>query len=333
MGYDSVIDCYFLADGNDTIGMGHIMRCIAIAEIMVERNIDIKFVTKYKYGYDFLINKGFKALKYNSIEDIEKSICGNCIVIDKYDISKSMFSILRKIFENLVYIDDLNLFDYNVDLVINSGIFARNINYNFSSNKKYLLGIKYCILRKEFRNIIRKPVNKFVKNILITTGGSDKYNMTEKILKFLLHINLDNNVKFNVIVGQAFKDKYSLYKFADERIIYYKSPDNMAEIMNNCDIAVSAGGNTLYELCSLGVPTIAFIVADNQIELVRGLERENCVFNIGFYSNLKFKDFKDIFIELIGNFDLRKKISEKQINTVNLNGAVDIVEYIINLKV
>ena len=38
----------------------------------------------------------------------------------------------------------------------------------------------------------------------------------------------------------------------------------MASLMASCDMAVSAGGTTLSELCAVGVPTISYLMADNQ---------------------------------------------------------------------
>lgn len=322
-----MIRCCLLANGNNSIGMGHIMRCVAMAEVMIEKNIEVYFYTKYEQGYKFLIDKGFNTLLYKNILDIEI----NCeyIIIDSYDVDKNIFDILKQKAKKLVYIDDLNLFDYNVNLVINTGVNAKNMGYNFVSNKKFLLGCEYCILRKEFKQETKKSINKNVKNILITTGGSDKYNMTFEIFKFLKSIL--SKVDYHIIIGQAF-NKENIILNGENDVHLYDSPGNMAQIMNNCDLAISAGGNTLYELCNLGIPTIAFIYADNQLNLVNGLENLNCISNIGYYNKIDYSYFKDIIYKYINDFDFRNSISYNQRNLIDGKGVYRIVENILNLE-
>lgn len=320
-----MIKCCFFANGNSTIGMGHIMRCVAIAEVMTEKNIELCFYTKYEQGYNFLVARGFNTLLYKNILDIDI----NCeyIIVDSYDVNENTFNVLKYKSKKLIYIDDLNLFDYNVDLVINTGVNAKDINYNFVSDKIFLLGCEYCILRKEFRQEIKKSINKDVKNILITTGGSDKYNMTFKIVEFLTSIL--NEVKYHIVIGQAF-DKENDFK--NDSLYFYNSPSNMAQVMNKCDLAISASGNTLYELCSLGIPTIAFIYADNQLNLVNGLESLNCISNVGYYNKINYSCFKDIVYKYVNNFNFRKFISYNQTNLIDGNGVYRIVENILNLE-
>lgn len=323
-----MIKCCFFADGNSTIGMGHIMRCIAIAEIMAGKNVELCFYTKCKQGYDFLVDKGFTTLLYTNILDIDI----NCeyMVIDSYDVDENIFNVLKHKSKKLIYIDDLNLFDYNVDLVINTSINAKDIDYNFMSDKIFLLGCEYCILRKEFRQEPKRSINRSVKNILITTGGSDKYNMTFKIFKFLSSIL--NDVKYHIVIGQAFDKENSILNSKNDKLYLYNSPNNMAQIMNKCDLAISAGGNTLYELCSLGIPTVAFIYADNQLNLVKGLEGLNCISNIGYYNKIDYSYFKDIVYKYINSFNFRKFVSCNQTNLIDGNGVYRIVENILNLE-
>lgn len=321
---------FFLADGNDIIGMGHVMRCVALAEAMLERNISVQFASRYKFGIDFLKTKNFKVFKYTEIRDLQNKLSDlqyDFIIIDDYSVNKEFFEFFRQFTKKLVYIDDLNLFDYSVDIIINTAIGAKNINYNFNSNKKYLLSVKYCILRKEFRQTIIKPVNETIHNILITTGGSDRYNMTLELTKFLTNKLSNQNINYHIIVGPAFNNIEILNSMEFERnhITLYKSPNNIAEIMSNCDIAVSAGGNTLYELCSCGIPTIAFIYADNQIEFVKNFESTGCICNIGYYNALDYKYFDNILY----NYDFRKEMSAKQCKLLDGYGVYRIIDELI----
>lgn len=46
--------------------------------------------------------------------------------------------------------------------------------------------------------------------------------------------------------------------------MYSSECKKMSELMQQCDMAVSAAGSTLYELCACGMPTITYVLADNQ---------------------------------------------------------------------
>jgi UDP-2,4-diacetamido-2,4,6-trideoxy-beta-L-altropyranose hydrolase len=324
----------FVANGNETIGMGHIMRCMAIAEAMLEKHIHAEYVTKYELGKAFILNKGFNVLLYNNVDELVAALkkrTYDFIVIDSYEVDEGFFKFFRNYAKKLIYIDDSNAFDYPVDIVINTAMGAKNLNYKVSNNKKYLLGSDYCILRKEFRSLKRKPVRQKVEDIFITTGGSDAYNMTYRILDFLTNKLEIKGIKYHVIIGPAFKNSDDLYKafMAIDDVAFYNSPNNMADIMNKCDIAISAGGNTLYELCSLGIPTIAFVYADNQKQFVESFESEECIESVGYYKNINHEKFENVLFRYIEDYSLRKKISDSQSTLVDGQGVVRIADFIL----
>lgn len=324
--------CCFVASGNENIGMGHIMRTIAISNAMVEKDIQVKFVTKYDYGKAFLKSKGFDVLSYNAVFDLRNKFENyDFIIIDDYEVNRELFNFFKQYCKYLIYIDDLNMFDYNVDMVVNTSIGAENIDYNFNSTKKYLLGAKYCILRDEFRNINKRVINTNVKDILITTGGSDSHNMTLTLLNFL--INKFSNLKYHVIIGYAFKNVQSINELSNQNnnIIIYNSPSNMAEIMNKCDIAISAGGNTLYELCRCQVPAIALITADNQINFVKNFEFTECIKSIGMWDCIDYNYFYSLLKTML-EYSFRKQMADKQYKLIDGNGVYRIVDSILGLE-
>jgi len=327
-----VIKGIFLANGSSTIGMGHIMRCIAVAEKLKAENVQIEFLTKYEQGQKLLLDKGFKVSMYfdeKEILDVFNSARFDFAFIDTYEATKQLFQVFKAGCKKVIYLDDLNAFDYPVDMVINTSINARELNY--PDGKKYLLGTKYCILRQEFEKSQKILIKETAKDIFITTGGSDRYNMTYKLLKALAE--KFKGLNFHTVIGQAFSDISDILSLKErcQNIKLYFSPSNMAELMEKCDIAISAGGNTLYELSSLGIPALAFIYANNQIKLIQGLEKAGCIENIGFYDKIEEEEFLKIFRNFLEDYNYRKKISENQTRLIDLKGTQRICENIFNL--
>ncbi|MBQ8878073.1 MAG: hypothetical protein IJ029_05040, partial [Lachnospiraceae bacterium] len=70
-----------------------------------------------------------------------------------------------------------------------------------------------------------------------------------------------------------------LYALAKEYsfIKPYENITDMAALMSTCDLAVSAAGTTLYELCALGVPAISFTMADNQLVAAKAFDEAGAI--------------------------------------------------------
>lgn len=54
-----------------------------------------------------------------------------------------------------------------------------------------------------------------------------------------------------------------------ENVHFLVNIDNMSDYMKKCDIAVTAGGVTTYELCACGMPSVIYTLADNQLGIAK----------------------------------------------------------------
>lgn len=133
------------------------------------------------------------------------------------------------------------------------------------------MGTEYTLLRDEFLQLPEKEINLEVKDVLITLGGSDLKNLSCKITKKIIEDH--PNVTINVVVGPLFMDIIRELESLDNtgRIIVHTNA-KMSCLMQNCDIAISACGSTLYELARCGVPIIGVVVADNQVLLAKKMD-------------------------------------------------------------
>ena len=335
------------ADANDTIALGHLMRCIAISEQLRRLGEDVIFITADNFSEDLLKKYNYKHIvlncnwkeKDNELESLISCLKENNIttlLIDSYEITYKYLVELKKN-TKIIYIDDLNMFDYNVDMIIN---YTRNvdkslyINY-IKKNIKCLLGAKYIPLRVEFQNN-NNYIKEHISNLLITTGGTDNYNMSYTIAKKILEDDKFNNIKIHIVVGKFFKKIKLLYELQKNytNLILHKNVKNMASIMNLCDLAISAGGTTLSELCSCGIPTICFSISDNQTESVDAWGKDNFMISVGDVRE-NIEQCINVIIDkleyLKENYDIRKKYSDSCKAIVDGRGALRIAEEIIKL--
>ncbi|AWI03689.1 UDP-2,4-diacetamido-2,4,6-trideoxy-beta-L-altropyranose hydrolase [Clostridium drakei] len=337
------------ADGGAKIGMGHIMRTLVLAKELKNKNnhvfyicrvdnftYDIKNLNnetygfnhnefiknyvsdKYKMGIEKILSVGFKVyfVRENFLISDMMNIKADLLITDSYDIDEYYFSKTKNAFSRTAYIDDMNLYYYDVDFLINQNIGAEKFNYKTNENSKLLCGCKYVMLRKEFKNIEEKCVPETVKNIMITVGGADPNNITLKLLSWVKSLNYN----FHVVIGPSFNNIEQLKEFESARIKLYHNVD-MCSLMQKVDMAVSACGSTLYELAACKVPTIGIIIADNQQGIACEMHKQGIIRNIGWYNELD----EDTFIKAIGdisdNYDLRKNMGLKASKLIDGKGA------------
>lgn len=328
---------FIRADGGKSIGMGHVIRTIVLASELRKRN-QVVFLCKNDTSnkYDAGIQK-IKNCDFEVIEIEDKNIIENIIKIqnehnadilisDTYEVNEEYFNKLKPYFKLTGYIDDVNKCYMNVDFIINQNINAKKLDYSKTTKEgtSLFLGPQFCMLREEFKIACKEKESKeSVKDILLTLGGMDDSNNTMKILIKLKTLRQ----RIHVVLGNAFNKSVinEVYRFSEEyKNIYPYENANMSELMKKCDIAISACGSTIYELCAMNVPSIGIIVADNQIEVGRVMVEEGMLSDIFSINNFKEDEFVNSIIALIENKTLRDRIQEKQKSVVDVNGAFNL---------
>ncbi|WP_026650854.1 UDP-2,4-diacetamido-2,4,6-trideoxy-beta-L-altropyranose hydrolase [Butyrivibrio proteoclasticus] len=292
------------ANGNGIIATGHIRRCMSIAKEFIQKGMEVTFALSDEQSANILktlsdeegsffegvilhTNYSEPSEDIELLKDIFVEEKPDLFLIDTYFVTPDYFEQLKKMLDEvspdtkLAYIDDLYKFDYPVDIIINYDI---EIPEDFYGAPIKLLGPEYSPIREQFAQndyVIRDRAQK----AFLSAGGTDPYHVLGDILKEIYYDDspcrgvLDlTGITCEVIVGALFEDDYKkeLEEMAskDSRINIHEAVDNMANIMKDCDFAVSAGGTTLYELCAVGVPTVVFSMADNQVDFAMTFDKK-----------------------------------------------------------
>ena len=311
------------ADGGCNIGMGHIMRMLVLAD-KLKAFSEVVFVCRkngeFETGVRFIEAYGYPVFTVNgeAIIDELAGIGGDCLITDSYDVDESYFRRTGDIFGITGYMDDLNKVRINADFIINQNIYARDLGYEKYEGTVLLLGTQYALLRDEFRGLPARKMKRNVKSVLVTLGGSDPQNLTEK-----LALKLGRafpRITFHIIAGPSFIHVDSLEAAAGENIVIHREP-KMSALMMQCDAAVSACGSTVYELCACGTPIIGVITADNQVMAARSMD------NIGA---MKYAAGAGEIVRHLESMDYetRARMSETARKLVDGNGSIRVSEQI-----
>lgn len=280
---------WFRADGGQEIGMGHIRRCLSVAEALRELGEQVCFLVADDAAVPLLNAQGQDYRVLNSswqkpeeelrtLLPILRESGRGVFFADSYYVTAEYLRQVREVMP-VCCMDDVGLSGLPVDLLINYNIFAAQSLYApGDGNTDYLLGTQYAPLRKVFQNAYQ-PVRETAKRVLITTGGSDRYDLTGQILRNALSTPRIGNLEYCVVSGpynQYLPQLQELEKqYANVHI--YSNVTHMSELMRSCDIAVTAGGSTMYELCAVAVPIICFSFVDNQEKIVEGFKEREVV--------------------------------------------------------
>ena len=333
---------YIRADMNEQIATGHIMRCLSIADALRGLGEPVRFILADEQAVSLLKQRGYDAIvlhtQWNCMEE-ELSVLSQVIrnehidklLIDSYQVTQRYLAELSKLVTTF-YIDDLNLFEYPVDAVICYANYWKKFQYKINDKRAtYLLGMKYVPLKQAFWNCEAKIISEKADNLLILTGGSDPFNVTEQILD---SIDTYQFQTIDVICG-IYNTNYNKFvkKYENNKNIkFHQAVNNIEEYMNNADIAISAGGTTLYELCAIGTPAISFSFADNQLDNVRQFQEDGL---IDYAGDARMDDIAGTINQYLtryrNDFELRKEKSEKMQKMVDGKGAERIARAIVTL--
>lgn len=278
---------YIRADANQAIGTGHVMRCLSIAEDMRRQGEGVTFLTADRDSEKIIAAKEYPVICLHSVwNDLEKELDVllsvirerqiRVLIIDSYYVTKRYLERLHD-HTKLIYIDDLELFPYPVDLLVNYNIYAELPDYEkryqcAGLSAKFALGCSYAPLRAEFQKGAVERSGQ-IGSIMITSGGSDQYDVIGHLLEAFSRMPWFADIRYDVILGSFYPDRKVLEKRWEQsgNICFHVNVANMSDYMRQCDAAITAGGSTTYELCACGIPSILYTLADNQLKLARAV--------------------------------------------------------------
>jgi UDP-2,4-diacetamido-2,4,6-trideoxy-beta-L-altropyranose hydrolase len=315
-------------DFNKIIGLGHINRCLNLAEVLRKKGWDVLFICRNCPEKNKINFKRFKVIfiskNLNELNDgkITRSIVIknfiSILVIDRdhYLNQKKKVNYLcflkeiRKIkiifaWEPFIYPNyDYN---YNYHPYIGSENIVKNKN-NFVS------GVKYLVINKKF--FFLRKINKKVKNILINLGGTNNSAALNKILKNFFFYR--DSIKINVALFQKINNRNFLkikkiIKTKKLKVNFIINSKKIHNLYKKADVGIFSSGYSKYEASASGLPIIIFQKRKTDFLFNKFFVKKKSSFLI---KNLKNKN---ILYKVIKNFELRKKMSKNGLKILKIN--------------
>lgn len=262
--------------GGNQNGMGHLSRCIAIADALQKLQIHSLFVSRdFAPGIQFIKQAGYPVVTLPTAcsQDEDLAILLNhtqdmdLIVIDSHSLDSSYFIKLKEHSSAFLATLDDEMDRYlPVDALIGNA-YASPSNYsNLTTHPTDLfLGPKYIPLRKMFQNLPDPEITNDLRRVLITMGGEDPNNCTQLLLEVLSQY--PKTLEIDLLIGPAYAHREELVKAMTSSPHQCQIKENIkdiAHLFQQYDVALTAAGVTLWELMASGIPSVIIQTANNQ---------------------------------------------------------------------
>ena len=350
---------YIRTDANDTIATGHVMRCLTVAEQLKVAGEDVCFIVSDEDSLTLIDNNRYQVqcihTYWNDLDNTDEyeAMCRlinthtDKLLIDSYSITPQYVKYMKQL-TKVICFDDMGEALYPADIIINYNLYYSIFQYEKRYKEipvRFLLGGKYVPLRSQFIMSSKKlPVhcrnNKKgeMLRILLICGGGDPMNMMGNFMRRLQEKNdeLMKKAEWHIVVGAYNRNKSELEQYANIyiNINVHSNVSDMAELMSQCDICISAASTVLYECCAMQIPTIFFVVADNQKYDALYFGKDNLMLYAGDY-RMEPENVLDAIMsdteKLMIDGKLRQKMCEQMHDIVDGRGAERIAEAIIEL--
>lgn len=278
------------ADASAAIGLGHVMRCLTLAEALREYVAEVVFLSRDLPGNahrlveacGFTLRRLPDVADWSAETDAQVSLDTlptdmDWLIVDHYRLARDWQQALRARAARILVIDDLADRPHDCDLLLDQNPLAPDRYAGLlPAGCQTLFGLRHALLRRQFAaaRVTRRPWAGEVRRLLLFFGGGDAGNETGKVLEALLDgegVPAFADLEVDVVVGGGNPHRESVQAqcAALARCRFHCQAEDMAGLMVAADLAAGAAGVATWERACLGLPCLAVSVAENQHPIAR----------------------------------------------------------------
>jgi spore coat polysaccharide biosynthesis predicted glycosyltransferase SpsG len=313
------------ADGSKAVGMGHLNRAIIIINYLrIYKNAKVKLIVKYNVSAkrflesrdDLDCDDHVIWLDEDSRKEDEYALFGclikdgkSHIIIDLIEYQRPIkyLEIARKYFEIISVISDTEYIEtLPVDNYINGNPVIQADEIKSVTRRKsmcrYLLGPKYFIMGHEHFEVVHEAAKR--NGVLLTVGGSDHNNILFVILESFASMNFDNEMTIYIVSSEATGYSSKLREYVEKsclKIILFFDIPTLANVWGAVDVAITAGGNTLFERVASGLPGATVTQLPRQSKIANAFQDYGVNYHIGYGPALSAGELQNELINFIKN--------------------------------
>jgi UDP-2,4-diacetamido-2,4,6-trideoxy-beta-L-altropyranose hydrolase len=313
----------FRADASAALGFGHVARISALIEETAARGAEpiAMLGGLAATSGEWPVERVVAAVDDRGID---------AVVIDGRFADELVLALAARRVRTVV-IDDRGGVKLPVDAVVNHNAHAAMLADTYPRARRLLLGRRYLLLRRDITRLGRgacRPRTGARLRVVVTFGGSDPVDATSRVLSV---IGDDRPLELVVIAGpdragKALEAAAGVAAALGHVVEIHRAPRDVAALFAGADAAIAAAGGTLGELAYLGVPTIGFAIADDQVAPARELARLGAISAGAVWAELTDVEVREQLERFVTDDVRRATIRGLALETADGHGAQRVVE-------
>ncbi len=340
----------FRCDASSEIGLGHIVRCHALADELARHGLEPWFATRSPdgLGLNEIRRHGHRIIPTaepspDEVSAIESATVQpsfrrrrfRAVVMDHYDLDARWLVEAQRLADRLVVIDDLANRALPCDLLVNGNLGFQPTHYAelVPPRTNLLLGPRYALLRSNVAVAHAETMDRQhgeIRTVLMTFGGTDQSRVIAMSIEAVRLALPDAAI--DLVVGSSRGVPGSIDHPA-LRIHVAVGDDVMTRLMLDADLAIGAGGMTALERCAVGLPSIAIRLAPNQDVVVNGLLAAGATVDAGPVDGLAVEALAAYILAVARDPGIRSELATRGWELIDGRGAIRVAHHIEGVKV
>lgn len=287
-------DIIIRADGGTSIGMGHIVRCLALAD-MLKEHFSISFAVQEPGNpvIEMIRERAIEIIALPQTSDFEEDFLNFqpylrpevIVILDGYGFTARYQNGIKRKGCKLVYIDDLHSWRQVADVVINHAEGISPLDYEAEDDVRFCLGSKYAMLRKPFLANTESRKHGPLRSIFISMGAADKDNLTWKFTEALLDIRQieEIHLMLGAVNPHLQQIRHLAMTVTEVKISIHINIDaaGLRQLLERSDLAICPASTIALEACAVGIGLLSGFSADNQKSILKGLKSAEVLKDLG----------------------------------------------------
>ncbi len=290
------------ADAGPLVGLGHVMRMIALAQALQDRGAAVVFVVLScpealiaRLGAEGFRVEQLTDCQSGSTDDAQRTVAiatalnARWIILDGYAFGSDFQLVCTDSCARVLCVDDCHYSDrWHAAALLNQNLHALSERHTYSliaPDAGLWLGPRFALMRREFWRAPRLTVDRdgHARRVLVSMGGADGPNATALILEALALLR-DQQPRVSVLVGISNSHRVQLEALCGQygsRFEIIDGVTDMASLLEQVDAVITAGGSTCWEVLWARKPAAVLVIADNQQPIADSLQEQGLMFSLG----------------------------------------------------
>jgi spore coat polysaccharide biosynthesis predicted glycosyltransferase SpsG len=310
----------FLTEAGSLTGMGHLVRCSALADALAARGVVCEFwanLSGQPPAFDTPHRLAFRTWHGSQPARADELRQADFVVIDSYRADMRTLQAIADAAHSTLVLDDFAQGYPPQCIVLNICGTAEAYRHD---PQRLLLGAQFVLLRAPFRRAQPPLIKPQIETVLVTLGGGDTARHVAPLVDRLRRLRPHWRVLALAAPGKASPQvEWHVALPAAE----------MAALMRRADLAISAGGQTLNELAALGVPTLALKLADNQAVNIENGQAVGFLVELGELAACDLEPRLAAALDSVEPPEVRANMSAAGRNWVDGRGAERVADFLL----